>query len=63
MSSREIAEITGKKHRNVMRDTRNMLEDLGEDVLSFEQISVDSYGRPLPIFSLPKDLTITAASG
>lgn len=63
MSSREIAELTGKEHRNVMRDIRSMLEALGEDVLSFEQMSQDSYGRPLTIFNLPKDLTITLVSG
>lgn len=63
MSSREIAELTGKEHRNVMRDIRSMLEALGEDVLSFEQMSQDSYGRPLTIFNLPNDLTITLVSG
>lgn len=63
MSSREIAELTGKRHDNVVRDIRNMLEALGEDVLSFEQMSQDSYGRPLTVFNLPKDLTITLVSG
>jgi len=63
MSSREIAELTGKEHRNVMRDIRNMLEDLGEDVLKFERIYLDAYGREKPCFHLPKDLTITLVSG
>ena len=29
MSSLEIAELTGKRHDNVMADIRNMFEDLG----------------------------------
>lgn len=45
MSSREIAELTGKRHDNVTRDIRNMLEELGEDVLSFEGMSQDAYSR------------------
>lgn len=63
MSSKEIAELTGKDHRNVMRDIRAMLEALGQDVLSFEQMSPDSYGRQQPVFNLPKDLTLTLVAG
>ncbi len=29
MSSREIAEITGKQHKNVLADIRWMMQDLG----------------------------------
>lgn len=63
MSSREIAELTGKEHPNVMRDIRVMLEELGEDVLRFEDIYSDAYGRWQPCFNLPKDLTITLVAG
>lgn len=45
MSSREIAELTGKEHKNVKRDIENMLSDLGEDALSFERIYFDSINR------------------
>lgn len=45
MSSREIAELTGKEHKNVKRDIENMLCDLGEDALSFERIYFDSVNR------------------
>ena len=63
MSSREIAELTGKEHPNVMRDIRSMLLELGEDVLKFEDIYADAYGREQPCFNLPKDLTITLVAG
>ena len=42
MSSREIAELTGKRHDNVMRDIRKMLEEL-----EIEQSSVLSFANTL----------------
>ena len=63
MSSREIAELTGKDHFNVMRDIRTMLEDLGIGALSFEGSYMSAQNKPLPLFNLPKDLTITLVSG
>jgi hypothetical protein len=63
MSSREIAELTGKRHDNVTADIRKMLDELGKDVLSFQGMSPDAYGRQQPVFNLPKDLTITLVSG
>lgn len=63
MSSREIAELTGKRHDHVMRDIRNMLEELGITGPSFGGSYQDSTGRTLPCFNLPKDLTITLVSG
>ena len=63
MTSREIAELTEKRHADVMRDIRNMLEVLEKDVSSFGSIFKDAYGREQREFLLPKDLTLTFASG
>ena len=62
MSSREIAELTGKNHKDVMRDIRNMLDELGETSAQFCADLPDTYGRKQPAFSLPKDLTLTLAA-
>lgn len=56
MSSREIAELTGKRHDNVMADIRNMLHELGRTSPEFSGNLPDSYGRPQAVFFLPKDL-------
>lgn len=56
MTSREIAEITGKLHKNVIRDIRNM-EESWEKVtgLKFELSEYeDSTGRKLPEYQLDK---------
>ena len=45
MSSLEIAELTGKRHPDVRRDIRNMLEALKLDVSRFAHIYKDSAGR------------------
>lgn len=56
MSSREIAELAGKRHDNVIRDIRNM-EPAWEKAtaLKFEVSEyVDSTGRKLPEYQLDK---------
>lgn len=63
MSSREIAELTGKDHKHAMADIRTMLDDLGERSAEFSAHPPDSYGRSQPVFNLPKDLTITLVAG
>jgi Rha family phage regulatory protein len=64
--NREIAELAGKEHRDVMRDIRTMLVELhGEGgVLSFEHTHVDPQnGQSYPIFNLPKRETLILVSG
>ncbi len=63
MSSREIAELTGKEHFNVIRDIRAMLQELKLGALSFEFSYLSAQNKPMPEFRLPKDLTITLVSG
>lgn len=63
MSSREIAELTGKEHFHVMRDIREMLAALAEDESKFGGIYLDAYSREQACFNLPKDLTITLVAG
>lgn len=63
MSSREIVSLTGKRHADVMRDIRVLLQELGEDERNFASIYLDAYEREKPCFKLPKDLTITLISG
>lgn len=63
MSSREIAELTGKQHTHVLRDIRKMFEELGLTESNFGSSYIDPTGRALPCFNLPKDLTITLVSG
>jgi phage antirepressor YoqD-like protein len=63
MSSREIAELTGKDHKHVLQDVRNMLDQLGMTLAEFSANLPDAYGRPQPVYMLPKELTITLVSG
>lgn len=63
MSSREIAELTGMRHEQVMRDIRRMLDKLGISSLEFSTQLPDVIDRLQPAFKLPHELTITLAAG
>lgn len=63
MSSREIADLTGKRHADVMRDLRNLFAALELTERSFASSYVDSTGRSLPQYSLPKRETLILVSG
>ena len=63
MSSREIAELTGKQHAHVIRDIRAMTDALEDDPnLDHVRETKDSRGYTSEI-SLPKDLTLTLVAG
>lgn len=63
MTSLEIAETTGKRHGDVIRDIRNILEALGDDAdLRHLGEERDSRGYT-SLFRLDQDLTLTLASG
>ena len=61
MSSREIAELTGKRHADVMRDIRNMLDEIhsAQNCVQY----TDSTGRSLPMLMLNKEETLCLVSG
>ncbi|WP_375618774.1 MULTISPECIES: phage antirepressor KilAC domain-containing protein [unclassified Bartonella] len=63
MSSREIAELCGKEHRNVMRDIRQILTELKIELSEFAGFYRDSTGRTLPCYNLPKRECLILVSG
>lgn len=63
MTSRDIAELTGKQHQHVKRDIKNMLEALGKDPSSYGRIYKDAYGRDQEEYELDRELTMTLISG
>ena len=63
MSSLEIAELTGKQHKHVLTDIRNMLNSLNIESAVFTAQYKDSTGRSLPMFNLPKEETICLIAG
>jgi len=56
-SSIIVAEVFGKRHDNVARDIRKLIEDLpAGSPLKFEEISIeDSYGRKQPAYQMTRD--------
>ena len=65
MSSREISDLTSRRHDNVMRDIRVMLTELhGEnEALRFEGYYIAENGKQNPCFNLPKRETLILVSG
>lgn len=66
MSSREVAELTGKRHDNVMRDVREMCAALHSSKVSFvcETASyIGGNGQAYEMYELDKETTICLLTG
>lgn len=67
MSSREIGELTGKEHRNVMADIRKMLNELNIATADFSAVvkvaGPNGSIREWEIFNLPKRESLILVSG
>jgi phage regulator Rha-like protein len=63
MTSREIAELTGKRHDHVMRDLQNLSDQGVIDLPKFGEIAKDAMNRDQTIYRLPKRETLILTSG
>lgn len=63
MSSTEVADLTGKRHRDVMRDIRNMFSQLEIDGAQFCASQTYGNNNHREVFNLPKDLCLTLVTG
>lgn len=63
MSSRQIANVTGKRHANVKRDILAMLKELKADALSFEHIYLDGQNREQIEYLLDREHTDCLLTG
>lgn len=63
MSSREISTLTGKEHKNVLRDVGVMLLELGIDGLKYERNYSDGQNRQRYEYCLDENLTLCLVSG
>jgi phage regulator Rha-like protein len=63
MSTREIAELTGKRHADVLRDADKMLEELGLGERSFASSYSSEQNKELRVLNLPKRETMILVSG
>jgi hypothetical protein len=66
VSSREIAYLCEKQHKNVLRDIEQMLQDINHlrfGAVDFEKKYQDAKGEWRKEYRLPKDLTVTLITG
>lgn len=65
MTSKEIAEVTGKEHKIVMRDIRNLIDQLGENngyIFVLVEYT-DLKGEKRPMYKLDKKSCLLLSSG
>jgi phage antirepressor YoqD-like protein len=65
MSSREIAELTGKRHDHVLADIRKTLEEAGIEATEFSGALKMSSGQTATVYNLPRrecDLVVSGYS-
>ncbi|WP_426134944.1 phage antirepressor KilAC domain-containing protein [Pseudomonas sp. PWP3-1b2] len=63
MSSREVADLTGKQHHHVVRDIKHNLAELNLDASKFGCIYLDASNRKQTEYLLPPDLVMTLLTG
>ena len=63
MSSLEIAELTGKQHKNVLVDIRKMFNELQIDEAEFSAAQIYGNNNTREIFNLNEELSLTLVSG
>ena len=63
MSTVEIASLTGKLHKNILRDAYVMLAKLKIEPSEFEGVYRDQTGRGNRLLNLPKRETLILVSG
>ncbi|WP_144955974.1 Rha family transcriptional regulator [Pseudomonas oryzihabitans] len=66
LSSLEIAEATGKDHKNVLRGIKKMLREVGSLLSQRQYVETsyrDSQGKTQPLIVLDKELTFTVLTG
>lgn len=63
MTSREIAELTGKRHDNVLRDIEVMFKKLKNNPSDYLDSYVDAKGESRKMYRLNKDQTLTIVTG
>ena len=61
MSTKEISDLTGKRHDNVMADARKMLGEIGSPEISGGYL--DKQDRTQPCLMLNKDETMCLVAG